>query len=830
MIRNLDTLQSVMYNAKNIRNISVIAHVDHGKSTLTDSLVCAAGVITMKNVGSRLFTHTRPDEMAKGITIKSTSLSLLFKDYLIHVIDSPGHVDFSSEVTAALRVTDGSLVVVDVVEGCRTQTETVLRQAMAEKIRPTLVINKIDRAIQELQYSPEELYQQLCKVIEGTNSIVSTYSDEEPIELNPAVGNVCFAAAKMGFGFTITKFAEMYSKKFGIPVNKLMSKLWGENYFDEETNKWSTSSTTASGKKLKRGFVKFILEPIYAIFNLLQDDAIPRVKLWASLDPILTKLGIKLSEADREGTCKEMLKTTMQQFLPCHEALLDMIVTHLPSPVEAQSYRVPLLYEGSLDDKYAQAIKSCDKNGPLMMFVSKMVPSADGSRFIAFGRVFSGTCVAGQKVRIMGSDYQVTTGHDLFHGSVNKTLVMMGKSSESVEEVPAGNVCGLVGIDKYLSKSGTLTEEENKDASPLKRMKYSVSPVVQVAVEPENPADIKKMMEGLKRLSKSDPLVQCFKSDTGQFVVAGAGELHLEICLNDLENEFCNGIKLKRSNPVVTFCETVVEKSEACLAKSANKLNRLFVQAEPMQESLVEAVEQGTIKCFDDPKALAKLLKDKFDWSLSDAKKIWCFGPDTGSNMFVDQTKSADYIHDIQDTVVSGFTWATKHGVLCEEAMRGVRFNLLDVMIHGDAAHRGSGQILPAARRAIYASQLSAEPRIVEPIYLVEIQTNQSVLGNVYNIINKRRGMVIGTEPVSGPIVNVKAHLPVLESFGLTETLRGATGGQAFPQCSFDHWKTLENQNPYDASTKAHEIVKSIRERKGLKIELPSLSEYLDKL
>lgn len=820
-----------MHNANNIRNISVIAHVDHGKSTLTDSLVHAAGVITLKNVGSRLFTHTRADEMSKGITIKSTSLSLLYKDYLIHVIDSPGHVDFSSEVTAALRVTDGSLVVVDVVEGCRTQTETVLRQAMAEKIRPSLVVNKIDRAIQELQYSPEEMYQQLVKVIDGTNAIVSTYStDEDVLELSPATGNVCFAAAKMGFGFTISQFANLYAKKFGVPASKLMSRLWGENYYDEEAKKWVTSATSATGKKLKRGFVQFILEPIYSIFNLLQDDSIPRVKLWPSLDPILTKLGIKLTEADREGTCKEILKTTMQHFLPCHAALLDMIVHHLPSPVEAQAYRMPLLYEGSTDDKYAAAIKACDKEGPLMMFVSKMVPNSDGSRFIAFGRVFSGTVFAGQKVRIMGSEYQVATAQDLFHGNVNKTLVMMGKSSESVEQVPAGNVCGLVGIDKYLAKSGTLTEEENKDAAPIKRMKYSVSPVVQIAVEPENPADMKKMMEGLKKLSKSDPLVQCFKTETGQYVVAGAGELHLEICLNDLENEYCNGIKLKKSNPVVTFCETVVSKSEACLAKSANKLNRLFMSAEPVQEDLVLAMEQNTIKCFDDPKALCKLLKDQFDWNLNDAKKIWCFGPETGSNMFVDQTKSAEYIHDIQDTVVSGFTWATKHGVLAEESMRGIRFNLLDVMVHGDAAHRGSGQILPAARRAVLASQLCAEPRIVEPIYLVEIQTNQSVLGNVYNIINKKRGIVIGTEIVSGPIVNVKAHLPVLESFGLTETLRQATAGQAFPQCSFDHWQTLENQDPYDSSTRAHEIVKSIRIRKGLKVELPAMSEYLDKL
>jgi elongation factor 2 len=614
-----------------------------------------------------------------------------------------------------------------------------------------------------------------------------------------------------------------------------MKLLWGETYLDPANGKWTTSSISAvNGNKLKRGFVQFILEPIYNIFELLKDESIPKVKIWEALDPIISKLGVKLTQEEREDNCKAILKSVMQKFLPAHEALLEMIVNHLPSPVEAQSYRYSLLYTGPLDDPYATAIKNCDKNGPLMLFVSKMVPTADASRFIAFGRVFSGTCHSGQKVRIMGNEYEVesiSTDKDVFHGAVNKTLLMMGRSNESIDEVPAGNVCGLIGVDKYLSKSGTITNEECKDACPLKNMKYSVSPVVQVAVEPENPADIKKLVEGLKRLSKSDPLVQCFKSDTGQFVVAGSGELHLEICLGDLEREYCNGTKIKRSNPVVTFCETVISKSEACLAKSANKLNRLYIQAEAVQSDLVDAVEAGTIKCFDEPKALAKLLKDQFSWDASDARKIWCFGPETGSNILVDMSKGVDYLNEIQEPITSSFRWASKHGVLCEENMRGVRFNVLDVTVHQDAAHRGSGQIMPAARRAFNASQLSAEPRIVEPIYLVEIQTNTSVVGNVYNIINKKRGMIVGTETISGtPIVNVRAHLPVLESFGLTEMLRGATGGQAFPQCSFDHWQVLENSDPYDPASRAHEIVKSIRARKGLKTELPQLSEFLDKL
>jgi len=338
-----------------------------------------------------------------------------------------------------------------------------------------------------------------------------------------------------------------------------------------------------------------------------------------------------------------------------------------------------------------------------------------------------------------------------------------------------------------------------------------------------------KLVEGLKKMSKSDPLVQVTRSDSGQFVVAGAGELHLEIILGDLENEYCKGAKIKRSNPVVQFCETISEKSINCLAKSANKLNRIFMEAEPLSEELTLAIENNKIPNWNDMKVLQKALKDDFGWSVHETKKIWCFGPDSGSNALVDTTKGIDYLLDIQNDVVSSFKWASKHGVLCEENMRGIRFNILDASIHADAAHRGTGQIMPAAKRVYNAAQLSGKPRIVEPVYQVDIQTSEQHMGAVYNIMNKKRGSVIATEQNQGTMVTIKAHLPVLESFGLTELLRSATGGNAFPMCQFDHWQVLES-DPREASTRAYEIVKSVRIRKGLKPEIPQLVEYLDKL
>ena len=205
----IDEIRDIMYKPDQIRNMSVIAHVDHGKSTLTDSLIARAGIIDMKNAGDDRYMDTREDEKERGITIKSTGVSLYFnysdKDYLFNLIDSPGHVDFSSEVTAALRVTDGALVVIDCIEGVCVQTETVLRQSMQEKIRPVLMVNKVDRAILELMLDGEAIYKNFDRVIQRTNVVVANYAQEDlgDVELNPTKGNVAFGSGKDCWGFTL---------------------------------------------------------------------------------------------------------------------------------------------------------------------------------------------------------------------------------------------------------------------------------------------------------------------------------------------------------------------------------------------------------------------------------------------------------------------------------------------------------------------------------------------------------------------------------------------------------------------------------------------------
>merc|ERR1711990_919542 len=432
--------------------------------------------------------------------------------------------------------------------------------------------------------------------------------------------------------------------------------------------------------------------------------------------------------------------------------------------------------------------------------------------------------------RILGPNYKPGSKQDLNVKNVQRTVIMMGGKVEAVPDVPCGNNVALVGVDQFLIKQGTITTAE--DAHNIRVMKYSVSPVVRVAVDVKNAQDLPKLVEGLKKLAKSDPLVVCKTEESGEHVIAGCGELHVEICLKDLEEEFAR-CDIKKGDPVVTYKETVTEESsQMCLSKSPNKHNRLYVKAEPMPEELSNDIEEGSKvgpKC--DTKLQGKHLVDNYEWYKNDSLKIWCFGPDTtGANCFVDVAKGVQFLNEIKDSVEAAFQWATKEGAMCDENMRGCRFDIHDVTLHADAIHRGGGQIIPTARRVLYACELTAKPALQEPIFLVEIQTPDDVVGPIYQTMTSRRGVVNEENPVAGtPLVNMKCFLPVGESFGFTQALRAATSGRAFPQCVFDHWEQL-NGDPLEVDSKANQLVEAIRKRKGLKAGIPGLDNFVDKL
>ena len=425
---------------------------------------------------------------------------------------------------------------------------------------------------------------------------------------------------------------------------------------------------------------------------------------------MLESLNITLKTEEKEKRNKDLFKCVFQKWINAAEALLEMIIMKLPSPRKAQAYRAAYLYEGPSDDEACKAIAACDKNGPVMVFISKMVPTNDKGRFFAFGRVFSGTVATGQKVRILGPNYKPGSKTDLNIKNIQRTVLMMAGKVEAVPDVPCGNTVCLVGVDQFIVKQATITTCET--AHCIRVMKYSVSPVVRVAVEAKNASDLPKLVEGLRKLSKSDPLVVVTTEESGEHIIAGCGELHVEICLKDLEEEFAK-CPIKKGDPVVSYKETVTEESDkVCLSKSPNKHNRIFCKAAPIGDELSNAIEADTISSKQDPKIRYRMLADDYEWDPNDAKKIWCFGPETtGPNLVVDVTKAVQFLNEIKDSVEAAFQWASKEGVMTEENMRGIRFNIQDVALHADAIHRGGGQIVPTARRVFYASMLTAQPR-----------------------------------------------------------------------------------------------------------------------
>jgi elongation factor 2 len=875
-----DQMRAIMDYKHNIRNMSVIAHVDHGKSTLTDSLVCKAGIISARHAGNARYTDTRADEQERGITIKSTGISMFFEynlkegeviknegiaeevpeggahnvninqnSFLINLIDSPGHVDFSSEVTAALRVTDGALVVVDTIDGVAVQTGTVLRQAMAERVKPVLMVNKVDRALLELQLNGEEIYQNMRQAIENVNIIIESYKfGDFNWQVDPVQSTVAFGSGLHQWGFTLKVFANVYASKFNTTKEKMIEKLWGDWCFvtQDGKSKWVQSNTVNTNNGIdkdsgaKRSFVAFIMDPIMNMFTAVMNNEKNKKGELKALN-MAKNVGVNLTEEEKKTlTGKPLLKRIMQKWLPAADAVLEMIVVKLPSPATSQLYRTEALYDGPMGDDASEAIRTCDtsENAPLMMYVSKMVPGAD-NRFIAFGRVFSGRVATGQKVRILGPNYVPGKKTDLFSKSIQRVVIMMGRYTETVADIPAGNTCGLVGIDQYLVKSGTITDLES--ACCIKTMKFAVSPVVRVAVSVKNSQDLPKLVEGLKKLSKSDPMVKCETTESGEHVIAGCGELHLEICLKDLKDDFMKGAVLNTSEPVVSYNETVTEQSKEVLSKSANKHNRLFCQASPLNTEICKMFDDDEVSAGMDVKDRSKIFRENPAWGeeftdfAAAPQKVWCFGHDLiGPNIYTESTVGVAYLTEIKDSVVGGFKWACNEGPLCEERVRGLRMNLNDVTLHADAIHRGMGQISPCSRRVTYAGIYCGTPTLLEPVFLVNITCPVAITGSIYNVMSMRRGTVFDEGAgMAGGVANMRAYLPVAESFGFSKALAEATSGAAFSQLQFDHWQLIE---PGDAlafrtpETKLGKTIADIRARKGLAVECPPLDRYLDRL
>jgi len=714
---NIKRAQDLVHKKDFIRNIGTAAHIDHGKTTLSDSLIAGAGMISEELAGEQLFLDFDEQEQARGITINAAIASMVHEfegeQYLINLIDTPGHVDFGGDVTRAMRAIDGVIILVDAVEGVMPQTETVIRQALKERVKPVLFINKVDRLVNELKITPEAMQQRFVKIITEVNTRIRKLLPDDLREkwsLNVDVGNVAFGSAVHKWAISA-----LYMKKTGITFKD--------------------------------------------VYKHCQD-----------------------------GTMKELSKKA-----PLHQVVLNMVIRHLPSPSEAQRIRIPIIWKGDPESEVGNGMLDVREDGPVMFMATKIIIDPHAGE-VAAGRLFCGRIRRGQELWVSGMPNPQR---------VQMVAMIVGPDRIPVEEIDAGNVVAVVGLKDAIAGS---TVSSMKDIAPFERIVHYSEPVVTVAIEAKSTADLPKLVDVLRTIAKADPSIEVeINQETGEHLMSGMGELHLEITQYRIVVE--HKVPITASEPIVVYRECVAGKGGPFEGKSPNKHNRFYMEVEPLQEKIVQAIHDGAIPSgqrIKDSKALAKQLEE-LGMSRDEAKNVaWI----QDTNVLLDMTKGIQYLHETMELIKEAYIEAMARGPLVNEKCMGVKVRLFDAKLHEDSVHRGPAQVIPAARSAIYGAMCQGERTLLEPIQKVFMNVPQDVMGSAIGNIQSRRG-VIEDITQEGELTVIAAKAPVAEMFGFATSIRSATQGRVL-------WST-ENSGfqavPPDLLT---EVVRKIRERKGL--------------
>lgn len=725
--KHVGEVQKLMEDVTSIRNIGIVAHVDHGKTTLTDSLVAASGIISFELAGEQLFTDFEELEQQRGITIQTSAVSLVHnlegKEYLINLLDTPGHVDFTGDVTRALRAIDGAVVVVDAVEGVMPQTETVVRQALSERTKPVLYINKVDRLITELKLSPEAIQQRFAKIITQFNGLIKRYAPPELREkwqVSVENGSVAFGSAKQKWGISFTQM-----------------------------------------KKKNLNFRQVI-------------------------------------EMIKNGQQGELAKIS-----PVWEVILDMVVHHLPNPAEAQKNRVSTIWKGDPNTELGKQMILCDPHGKICMIITDIVVDEQAG-VIATGRLFSGTLEKGKGVRLLTAKKEAR---------IQQVCIYMGPDRVMVEKVPAGNIAALIGLqDAFV---GETVVEEGAEGYPFEELKYISEPVVTVAVEPKNFQDLPKLVKELKRLAREDPNLHVkINEETGEYLVSGMGEVHLEIVQYKLGKA---GLEVKFSEPLVVYRESPTKPAGPVEGKSPNKHNRFLISVEPLEPEVIKALEERRITAQQDKKERARILRE-LGWDAEAAKNVLTV---VGTNIITDVTKGTQYMREVEDYIIEAFRQVSEEGPVMREPLRGAKVLINFAMLHEDSVHRGPAQIIPAVRRPIQACLLMGNPVIMEPLFRLEVRVPQEFMSGALKVIQGRRGKILNME-TQEDLVIITALLPVANSFGLATDMRSETQGRAIWSTQFEKFERLPPELE-------QQIIQEVRKRKGLKLEVPKPEEFMEK-
>ncbi|WP_122087974.1 elongation factor EF-2, partial [Halalkalicoccus subterraneus] len=641
--------ERLMDKPENIRNIAIAAHVDHGKTTLTDNLLAGAGMIADEGEATRLMMDTEEDEQERGITIDAANVSMTHEyedtNHLINLIDTPGHVDFGGDVTRAMRAVDGAMVVVDAVEGAMPQTETVVRQALREGVKPTLFINKVDRLISELQEGPEEMQQRLLSVIDDVNELIRGMTED----------------------------------------------------MDDIDEDWTVSvedGTVAFGSALYR---------------------------WGVSMPSMQATGIDFGDIidlERNGERQELHDRT-----PLSDVVLDMVCEHFPNPLDAQPRRIPRIWRGDDESDLAEGMRLVDDDGEVVLMVTDIGVDPHAGE-IAAGRVFSGTIEKGQELYVSGTANK---------NRVQSVGIYMGGEREEVEHVPAGNIAAVTGLRDAIAGSTVSSVE----MTPFESIEHISEPVITKSVEAKSMDDLPKLIETLRQVSKEDPTIQItINEDTGEHLISGQGELHLEVITQRIERN--QGIPVNTGEPIVVYREAIRGATDTVEGISPNRHNRFYLTAEPLSEDLVDAIKLGEVS-MDMPEqerreALQEAGMDK-DPS-QNVEHIF------GTNVLIDDTKGIQHLNETMELVIEGLEEALDEGPLAAEPVQGTLLRLNDARLHEDTIHRGPAQVIPAVRRAVHRALITGHVSLLEPIQNVRIDVPSEHMGSASGEIQGRRGRV----------------------------------------------------------------------------------------
>lgn len=718
---NIAKAMKLIENPVKIRNMGIAAHIDHGKTTLSDNLIAGAGMMSEELAGKQLLLDYDEQEQARGITINAATASMVHpfdgEEYLINLIDTPGHVDFGGDVTRAMRAVDGCIIVVDAVEGVMPQTETVIRQALRERVKPVLFINKVDRLINELKLNGDEMQKRFLKIITDVNKLLGKYSPaefRESWQVNVQDGRVAFGSAYNNWAISVPAM-----KEYGVSFKDI---------------------------------VDFV----------------------------------------QAGKQKELAKKAQ-----LHRIILNMVIRHLPNPLDAQKYRIPQIWKGDDNTDIGKAMAGCRHDGPVSMMITKIIIDPHAGE-IAVGRVFSGTLRKGSELYISG---QKSTKY-----KVQLLSMMVGPDRISVDEMAAGNIAAVVGLKASIAGS---TVSSLPDMEPFEPMVHYTDPVVTLAIEAKHTADLPKLIDVLRSVSKADPSIQVeINQETGEHLISGMGELHLEVTMYRIKNDF--KVDVQTSDPLVVYRETIDKAAGPFEGKSPNKHNRFYFEVEPLADAVVQLIKDGVVPQgakFKDKKTIMEQLENA-GFSREEARGLVVV---EGNNIMVDVTKGIQYLDETMELLIESFLEVMKKGPLANEKVYGIKARLVDAKLHEDSIHRGPAQVIPAGRNSLYGAMTQARRVLMEPMQKVFINVPQDIMGSVTNEIQQRRGVVEEMNQEGDDIV-VIAKVPVSGMFGFASAIRSATGGKVLWSSENYGYQRVPMEIQKD-------IVSKVRERKGLKAE-----------